>query len=161
MNTVLRDEVAATSTQYFDAVLAISAIYLSGVDQLSELALVTARETLDDCVRASTAAVDAAIGENTGALQLPQPILPRILATSAECYQIVLRSHQDAAKVLGTRFSVPFLQMRMPADINTAMEMFSRGMETFSKFNAVGIAAATDAASGLGEDSAVRSRKVA
>ena len=150
---------AATSAKHFDAMLAISTIYFNGIGELSELALTSARETVDECLSATSA---AATGEASAVrAKLGQPMLARIVANSTECVQIVSRSQQEAAAVLARQFSLPFMQTAMPIDVSAAMEMFSSGLKKLATINASNLAAVTEVASGVGEKIVPQPKKAA
>lgn len=144
---------AANTAPYFDALLAISTIYFKGIGEVSELALTTARETVDECLSAAQLAVVAARGQDVAVLpaRLGQPMLARIAEASARYCRIVARSQQEAAKVLATRFPAPFMPMLMTADIHAAMETFGQEIDRFSAISAASLAAAADAVIGVGE----------
>lgn len=163
MKAKVRDDVTATSTQYFDAMLAVSTIYFDGMSALSELALTTSRETVRDCLSASSAVVESVANPAAGAPRLTagQEIIERLQATATESSQVLLRSQQEATKVLEARFWVPLLQVAMPTNLTAVFEMFSRGMDQLSELNAASISATTRGASAFGQETGSQSVEVA
>ncbi len=163
MKSNIQDNIAATSTQCFEAFLATSGLYFDGIGQLSELALSTARKNVEDCVSVAKAMGSPETIRDPQALQTSfgQPMLERALAYSTEACQIIAQTQQQAAKVLATKFPPLAIEWPTPTGLDAAMNMFSRGLNELSTMTSTNMAAATDAVATLGRNAKAESRKSA
>lgn len=149
MNTRSPANGVAMSTDALEAFLALSEIYFTSTEQLTALAVATARGAVEDCVAATRAAIIAGDGRQFGVAPptLAQPMVERMLASSRATYEIVTQAQAQAAQVLASRLSPAGTRFTVPADWNAAYDMFTRGIRELSAMNAANVAAATDAGS--------------
>lgn len=135
---------AARYGDILDAYLALSRIYFASSERLSELALETARSSVEDCVAATRLAAEMGGSLNPKAWQsaLGQPVFERARAFTRSTYEILAGAQAEAAQVLASQSAFPAMRFPLSENWMSAFDRFSRGMRDFSAMSAANVAAA-------------------
>lgn len=159
MSTKTTANKAAAQTDAVDALLALTNIYFSSAERLSELALANARKTVEDCVSVTADASAIGKGRESDALQsvFGQPAIERAMTYSRNAFEILTQAQQEAMQVLGKQFSMP----QMSGDWRAGFDLFTRNFRDLSSMTAANVSAAADAGSKMVADAERAAKKVA
>lgn len=115
--------------------------------RLSELALETTRQAVEDCVSATKTGFRVSSAPDLNAFQsaLGQPVLEKALAYSCDAFQIVARAQAEAAQVMFREFSLSSARLQAPDSWSAAVTMFNRGVRDLSAMSEANLEAAVDA----------------
>lgn len=163
MSTKTTANNAAAQTDAVDALLALTNIYFSSAERLSELALANARKTVEDCVSVTADASATRKGRESDALQsvFGQPAIERAMTYSRSAFEILTQAQQEAMQVLGKQFSMPQMQFPLSGDWRAGFDLFTRNFRDLSSMTAANVSAAADAGSKLVADAERAAKKVA
>lgn len=163
MSTTTTTNNTAAQTDAIHALLALTNIYFSSAERLSELALSNARKTVEDCVSVTADASAIGKGRDPDALQsvFGQPAFERVIACSRDAFEILSEAQQEAIQVLGKQFSMSRVQFPMPGDWRTGFDLFTRSFRNLSSMTAANVNATADAGSKMIADAERAVKKVA
>jgi len=149
MSTKTQINTVVTPADTLDTFFALTNIYLTSSERLSELSLAAARKTVEDCVSATKAAAETTSGRELGAIQsvFGKPAFERALAYSRASFEILVGAQQEAAQLLAPSFSLSGMRFPVSEDWRAASNMFTKGVRDLSAMTTANITAATDAGS--------------
>lgn len=163
MNTKTSVNSTATQTDAIDALLALTNIYFSSAERLSELALSNARKTVEDCVSMTADASAIGKGRDPDALKsvFGQPAFERAMTCSRDAFEILSEAQQEAIQVLGKQFSMSRVQFPIPGDWRAGFDLFTRSFRDLSSMTAANVNATADAGSKMVADAERAVKRVA
>lgn len=163
MSHTYRNDVAGSITVPANAFLALSKVYLEGVERLTSLNLNAARETVDSYASATKTLSEAKAGKDYGKFlsELGQPMLEKAVSHTRSTYEIMTKTQEELSTVLKEQFAHPQMAWADWAGGNTLSEMFTKGLQQFTAAAKDNFAAASEASSKIVNAAASNSRKIA
>lgn len=163
MSHTHRDDAVASFTAPATAFLALSKVYLEGVERLTSLNLNAAREALDSCASAAKTLSEAKAGKDYGKFlsELGQPMLEKAVSHTRNTYELMTKIQEELSTVLKEQFAHPQLAWAGLAGGNTLSEIFTKGLQQFTSAAKNNFAAASEASSKVVAAAASNARKIA
>lgn len=158
MSHTYRDDAVASITAPANAFLALSKVYLEGVERLTSLNLNAARETLDSWASATKSLSEAKAGKDYGKFlsEFRQPMLEKAVSHTRNVYEIMTKTQEELSTVLKEQFAGADW-----AGGNALSAMFTKGLQQFTAAAKDNFAAASEAGSRVAAATSSNPRKIA
>lgn len=146
MSHTLRDDAVATNTAAANTFLALSGVYLNGLEKLAALNLSAALEALNSCASATKTLSEAKAGKDYANVlsEIGQPMLEEAVTHTRKMYEIMVKTQQELATVINRQFAYPQFAW---ADGNALSAMFAKNLQQFGAAAEDNFAAAAKAGS--------------
>jgi phasin family protein len=163
MSHTYRDDVVASVTAPANACLALSKVYLEGVERLTSLNLNAAREALDSYASATKSLSEAKAGKDYGKFlsELGQPMFEKVVSHTRNVYEIMTKTQEELSTVLKEQFAHSPMAWADWAGGNALSAMFTKGLQQFTAAAKDNFAAASEAGSRVAAATTSNPRKIA